>query len=154
MGDSTAMDLKAIQYEMEGITVFDDMTTIQATNQTSYKDVVYVDKHVQPSDDQTFPKVIGENYGKINKEIAAGMAHVCESGDVHIMVLDHDAGRALVAVGETDKKTGQFIRYAYNSPFVDFDLHALLDMSREDHFDYIIFPSEGFINQFFESSNE
>ena len=133
MGDSTTMDLKAIQYEMDGITEFDDMTTIQATNQTSYRDVVYVDKHVQPSDDQTFPKVIGQNYGKINKEIAAGMAHVCESGDVHIMVLDHGAGRALVAVGETDEKTGQFTRYAYNSPFVDFDLHALLDMTREDH---------------------
>ena len=88
----------------------------------------------QPSNDQTFPHVIGENYGRINKEIAAGMAHVCESGDVHIMVLDHASGRMLVSVGETDPKTGEFTRYAYNSPFVDFDYHELLEMTPEQHY--------------------
>jgi len=102
VGDSTSF--VGMSYTQAELDVLDDSSMPGRTNQTAYKDLVYVDKHPQPSHDQdTMPSLMDRLYGNITADnVAQFVPRGMQSGDVHTMVLDFAQKRALVSVGVMD----------------------------------------------------
>ena len=57
------------------------------------------------------------------------LMQLMQSGDVHVAAYDMGNRVAYVSRGMTDSK-GQFLRYAYEAPFIAFDMDMLWDEKR------------------------
>merc|ERR1712167_254870 len=75
------------------------------TNQTVYEDLVYIDKHPQPSHDQdTMPAVMRHFYGSLQGTVSSSVIpRALQTGDVHTAAYDFGSKRAWLAIGQTDK---------------------------------------------------
>jgi hypothetical protein len=80
---------KVIQYSYEYYKVLNDRNYPSYDKHPSYNNVVYVDKHVQPSGDSCLGYAIGQNYGNINVDSMLQFSALHETGDTHIAVYDY-----------------------------------------------------------------
>lgn len=95
------------------------------TNQSRFKDVAYIDKHPQPSVHPTLPQLVKDYYGKLSvQQVIQNIPRLTQSGDVHIGAYDFGSSKAYIARGIVDAN-GDFITYAYQAPFIEFDMAAL-----------------------------
>jgi hypothetical protein len=125
IGDYASQEFNAMEYTQEVVNVYDDKNLPTATNQTYFEGVAYIDKHPQPSPHADMPDLVKEYYGKMTaKNIVQNFPRLMESGDVHIALYDFGEKQAYVAVGTTNS-TGSFVRKAYSSPFIQFDMESL-----------------------------
>ena len=128
-GDFASQEFVAMDYQQAHALPYDDQSLPSRTNQTLYKDVAYIDKHPQPSnqtDHPELPSVIDQNYGNITAQLVAQtFPNVTESGDVHIAIWDMGARDVYVAFGVTTANASSFVRTAYRSPFVKFSMDSL-----------------------------
>ena len=125
LGDYTSQQFNAMEYTREVVNVYNDQTLPGATNQTMFDDVAYIDKHPQPSPHLDMPDLVKQYYGTMTAtNIIQNFPRIMESGDVHIALYDFGAKQAYIAVGTTNS-TGAFVRKAYESPFIQFDMNTL-----------------------------
>jgi len=125
-GDYASQRFNAVLYDQEAAIPYDDHTLPKRTNQTEFDGVAYIDKHPQPSAHPVFPGLIRQFYGNLTAEIVAtNIPRLMQSGDVHIAVTDFVKRRGFVATGTTDGPAGNFTRFAYEAPFLQFDLPKL-----------------------------
>ena len=114
-----------MEYTQEVVNVYDDQSLPKATNQTMYENVAYIDKHPQPSPHIDMPGLVKTYYGTMTaKNVVQNFPRLMESGDVHIALYDFGEQQAYIAVGTTNS-TGSFVRKAYESPFIQFDMKTL-----------------------------
>ena len=114
-----------MEYTREVVNVYNDQTLPGATNQSMFDDVAYIDKHPQPSPHPDMPDLVKQYYGTMTAtNIIQNFPRIMESGDVHIALYDFGAKQAYIAVGTTNS-TGAFVRKAYESPFIQFDMNTL-----------------------------
>ena len=95
-------------------------------------DVVYIDKHPQPShDNTTMPGLMAKYHGSLDASAAVQyIPRLMQSGDLHVAVYDFGARKAYVSIGLIDANgnygadgiTGK----ACNRPYIEFDMDALL----------------------------
>jgi isopenicillin-N N-acyltransferase like protein len=125
LGDYASQEFNAMEYTQEVVHVYNDQTLPTATNQTKYENVAYIDKHPQPSPHIDMPGLVKEYYGTMTaKNVVQNFPRMMESGDVHIALYDFGEKQAYIAVGVTNS-TGAFVRKAYESPFIQFDMSRL-----------------------------
>ena len=125
LGDYASQEFNAMEYTREVVNVYNDQTLPGATNQTMFDDVAYIDKHPQPSPHLDMPDLVKQYYGTMTAtNIIQNFPRIMESGDVHIALYDFGAKQAYIAVGTTNS-TGSFVRKAYESPFIQFDMNTL-----------------------------
>ena len=125
LGDYTSQEFNAMEYTQKVVNVFTDKTLPNATNQTYFESVAYIDKHPQPSPHIDMPGLVKEYYGKMTgKNIVQNFPRLMESGDVHIALYDFGEKQVYIAVGTTNS-TGGFVRKAYEAPFLQFDMETL-----------------------------
>jgi hypothetical protein len=124
-GDYTSMKFVAILYDQAAVVAYDDTTLPLRTNGTHYPSVAYIDKHPQPSSNPGMPSLVHQFYGNLSGEtVAQNFPRLMQSADVHAAVYDFGEKKAYLARGVTDSN-GDFTRYAYQSPFLRFDMPAL-----------------------------
>jgi hypothetical protein len=127
IGDFESQAFNAMEYTQDVVHVYDDANISDATNQTMFENVAYLDKHPQPSPHPDMPALVKQYYGTMTADnILQNFPRIMESGDVHIALYDFGENQAYVAVGTTNS-TGSFVRKAYEAPFMKFDMKALWD---------------------------
>jgi hypothetical protein len=108
------------------------------TSQPYLENVVYADKHAQPSNydpSQTnaLYTPLNDFYGEITLDTARTVIQYHQSGDVHIAQYDFGSSEVQVAIGRINHK-GEYgpeggddmsVWKAYNRPFVRFSLDDL-----------------------------
>lgn len=126
VGDTKSQEFDAILYDMEEARVLNDTTLPALTNQSYFEDVAYIDKHPQPSSsDDTMTDLVKQYYGNLSaSNVVQNFPRLMQSGDVHVAAYDMGTRVAYVSRGMTDSK-GQFLRYAYEAPFLSFDMDML-----------------------------
>lgn len=130
VGDYISDKFFAIFYDEAAASPYDDQTLPLLTNQTSFKDVAYIDKHPQPSPHVLMPQLVKQYYGTMNATmVAQNFPRLMQSGDVHVLVYDFGGKKALISTGTTNS-TGEYIRLACNSPFLSFDMDKLWSEKR------------------------
>ena len=110
------MKFVAILYDQAAVVTYGDTPLPSRTNATHYTGVAYIDKHPQPSDHPDMPTLV--------ETVAQNFPRLMQSADVHAAVYDFGAKKAYLARGVTDRN-GDFTRYAYQSPFLRFDVPTL-----------------------------
>lgn len=124
-GDFASQRFLAIAYEQQQVIPYDDVTLPFATGAPAFAGVAYLDKHTQPSSSATLPDLVKQYYGNLSAvNIVQNIPRLTQSGDVHIAVYDFGQQLAYTAQGITDGK-GAFTRYAYESPFLRWNMPAL-----------------------------
>jgi exportin-7 len=114
---------RGIEYSADEFNVFDwqDMFITRAHPQL--KDVVYWDKHVQPSGNPCLGSLLVEAYGHLDPEtIIRNITSLSQTGDALNLVLDYGENAAYIAYSAPDDKQGPL--EAYNR------VHTRLDMAK------------------------
>lgn len=133
LGDFASQKFDLVAYRMQDANVYDDTNIHEITSMPVLKDVAYVDKHPQPSDDPSLPQALSDFYGNITMENARVITQYHKTGDVHIAVYDYSAREMLVSIGRVNKE-GQYmpeggtqkdVWEAHNRPFLRFNLNDL-----------------------------
>jgi len=121
-------DFKVIQYGYESFKVMDDRNFPSWTGHPSYKNVVYVDKHTQPSHDDCLGSLIGADYGHIDAlGIFQKYTAMSQTGDMQIAVYDFENMYVYLSnAGIYDDKT-KTCEKAYDRAFTRLDMSALFN---------------------------
>jgi len=138
VGDFETQQMDIVVYQQASSIPYTDVTMPSVTSQPYLQNIVYVDKHGQPSDDN--PSVPDALYtplndfnGQITLDTARTIIQYHRSGDVHIAQYDFGSNAVQVAIGRINKY-GQYgpvdgtdmnVWKAYNRPFVRFSLDDL-----------------------------
>jgi len=121
-------DFKIIQYGFEYFKVMDDRKFPGWKGNLSYKNVVYVDKHGQPSGDDCLGNQIGNDYGHINGlSIFQKYTALSQTGDMQLAIYDYQNMYVYLSnAGIYDTKT-KTVAYAYDRTFTRLDMNALFN---------------------------
>lgn len=114
VGDAETMQFNALGYKEKSLAVYDDANMSSVTNAADppagasgkggnaapIKDIVYIDRHPQPSTDPTLHKLLQGYHGKLTAEmIAQNVPRLTHSGDVHTMTVDFEKKDVLIQIG-------------------------------------------------------
>jgi len=127
IGVGSPMDnFKIIQYSYEGFNILNDRNYPPYKNHPNYKNLVYVDKHVQPSGDNCLGDTLGKDHGNINAlSLITNTTALHQTGDTHIAIYDFARLEMYVAfAGVYDPKTKSCIP-AYNRRFTKLNMDKL-----------------------------
>lgn len=132
-GDFASQQMNIVAYQQESAIAYTDQTITQLTGQPVLKDLVYVDKHAQPSGDTTFPQVLTDLYGTLSLETGPQATQFHGTGDIHIAFYDFaGTGNMIISIGRINAEgeygpTGGDLNLwkAYNRPYLSFSLADL-----------------------------
>jgi hypothetical protein len=149
VGDESSQQFEIMGYREKEVQVFDPPNMTLVTNQTALANLVFIDRHPQPTHD---PKMLVNALEmQINKrdksQRISGRStvqmprHIGPTGDVHIAIYDWSARSLFVAVGKVNSdgnygpehsseksSSGEFM--ACNRSFVEFGMDSLWNASR------------------------
>lgn len=125
-----------VEYRANGTYVFSDTTMPAQTGQPYIKNIVYVDKHPQPSGDGptgSLPTALAFFNGQITLQNTKAIVQAHQTGDVHFAVFDYAAQLLEVGIGRTNddgefgpnNSTDLSQWKAYNRPTLTFSLTDL-----------------------------
>mmetsp|Transcript_22885 Transcript_22885/g.38330 ORF Transcript_22885/g.38330 Transcript_22885/m.38330 type:complete len:441 (+) Transcript_22885:3-1325(+) len=131
IGDYSSQEFLAMDYQQAHATAYDDKSLPSRTNQSGFKNVAYIDKHPQPSVHPELPNLVKKFYGNITApNVVKNFPLQTQSGDVHIAIYDLGQNNVFFSTGITDASGTNYIRKAYESPFLQFDIESLWSESK------------------------
>jgi len=135
VGDFTTQVMDLVGYKQDSALVYTDETMPTMTGQPYIEDVVYADKHPQPSGEGpegTLPTALTDFWGNISLDTARTIIQHHQSGDQHIAMYDYGDSQMLLSVGRINEDGdygpvgGDLSSWkAYNRPWLQFDLNNL-----------------------------
>ena len=118
----------AAGYRESALDVFTPANISTVTHMPVMDDLVYIDKHPQPShDNTTMPSLMSKFYGNLSAPNIIESAAQMETGDLHNTVYDYSAKKAWLSLGTIDS-TGDYVTKAYASPYLEFSFSDLFDV--------------------------
>jgi len=114
-----------VEYSYEQVAIFND-ENYQTDNPVhiQFDDIVYVDKHVQPSHDPCLPSLLQQYYGNIDPpNVIQNITAVFQTGDMHIGIYDFNQNFMYVS-NASPYVNGSAIP-AYDRQFIRFNMTAL-----------------------------
>eukprot|EP01064_Diplonema_japonicum_P023685 TRINITY_DN34098_c0_g1_i1.p1 TRINITY_DN34098_c0_g1~~TRINITY_DN34098_c0_g1_i1.p1 ORF type:complete len:446 (+),score=113.37 TRINITY_DN34098_c0_g1_i1:42-1379(+) len=136
VGDDSSQEFRAIAYRQKDLHWYGPQNISMITNFSAVQDVVFIDKHPQPSHDHvTMPSLVKQwNSNLTSDNVATNFPRVMLSGDVHVAVFDYGLRTVKVAFGWVDSagrygpddKAGR----ACNQPFFEFSMDSLFSHPR------------------------
>lgn len=138
IGDFATQTMDIVMYQQASAITYTDETMPSVTSQPYLKNVVYVNKHGQPSgynpngSDELYT-ALNEFYGKLSLDTLRTVIQYHQSGDVHIAMYDFGANTMQVAIGRVNAKgdyhpegsDDEEMWKAYNRPFLRFSMTDL-----------------------------
>jgi exportin-7 len=117
------MGFRGIEYSAKEFNVFNWQDMFNTRAHPQLKNVVYWDKHVQPSGNPCLGSLIVEAYGHLDPEtIIRNITSLSKTGDALNLVFDYGENAAYIAYSAPDDKQGPL--EAYNR------VHTRLDMAK------------------------
>jgi hypothetical protein len=139
LGDHATGTFDAVEYSYPEVNVFTPMTPFpgfapQPPQHPNIPDVVYIDKHVQPSNNPCMATLLQEGYGVINPSYAINMTAIMASGDLHSAVYDYTNDLMYVAVATQTGTwpSNQTVVPAYQRSFLQFDMGQLFSLAQDE----------------------
>merc|ERR1712137_148908 len=128
LGDNTINQFRAIEYSHEFVRVGDDRNFPVWEDHPSYDDVVYIDKHKQPSSDPCLGSLISEYYGRLDcTTMLQYVAPQHETGDMHVAL--YDFSHNYMYVSNASPANGSQVIPAYERSYIRLDMSALFSES-------------------------
>ncbi|ETO07149.1 acid ceramidase-like protein, partial [Reticulomyxa filosa] len=85
VGDNTSDQTDIVEYSYKSLTPYNSTSYPTRKAHPYIKDLIYVDKHVQPSSDQCLGNVLNEGLGNIDaKYLLQQAAARLQTGDMHV----------------------------------------------------------------------
>jgi len=124
LGDGRS-HFNVVEYSYETVAIFDDMN-FQLTNPVhiQFDDIVYVDKHEQPSHDPCLPSLLQQQYGAIDPQnVIQNITAVFQTGDMHIGI--YDFKHNLMYVSNASPYVNNTAIPAYDRQFISLNMTQL-----------------------------
>jgi len=101
VGDFSSQEFVIMGYREKDLQTWGPQNISSITHFAPRDDLVYIDKHPQPSHDNiTFPMLVEKFYGNFTgKTIAQNLPRSMETGDLHITVYDYSMRKVWLSVG-------------------------------------------------------
>lgn len=138
IGDHGDGNFKAVEYSHDRVEVFGDNTPFPGYEPTPPEhplltDVVYVDKHSQPSSDPCLATLLQKYYGKISPQALIDIVAIFQTGDMHAAVFDYKNNQAFVGVATQTQpfppQNPNAVQPAYDRQFIQLDMNALFSLT-------------------------
>ena len=114
---------RGIEYSAAELNIFNWQDMYSTKAHPVFKDVVYWDKHVQPSDNPCLGSLVLENYGRLDAAtIIRNITSVSETGDTLNLIMDYGENAAYLAFSAPDDPQGPLEAYKR--------VHTRLDMGK------------------------
>jgi hypothetical protein len=116
-----------LAYEPEAVHFIDDRNNDEWSGTEVLKNVVYLDRHVQPSTGKPeLYEALKDQHGQLTGEwIVQNIPAMTKTGDVHIMLVDWNTNNMFISVGYAPNFMFDDDGYAYARPFLRFDMDRL-----------------------------
>lgn len=126
IGDSKSNEFRGVEYSYKELNIYDWQNQYESEGHPRLKQVVYWDKHKQPSNNPCLGSLLQENYGKLDGEtIVRKVAAVHETGDMQCAVFDYSKRKLYIA--NASPKDSDPDMEAYKRSFLVIDLQKLFD---------------------------
>jgi hypothetical protein len=99
VGDYETQEMDIVGYRAADFHAYTPETMPDVTSQPYIQDLVYVDKHPQPSTDTTLPNLLLNYNGNMTMENTKTIVATHETGDLHIAVYDYGTATMWFSVG-------------------------------------------------------
>lgn len=121
--DDDTIGFRGIEYSARELNIFDWQDMFNTRAHPRLRDVVYWDKHVQPSNNPCLGSLLVEAYGKLDAPtIIRNITSLSETGDTLNLVLDYAENAAYLAFSAPDDPQGPLEAYKR--------VHTRLDMAK------------------------
>ena len=125
VGDAAAGRFDALGYREAELEVFTPANISTVTHMPVLDDLVYIDKHPQPShDNTTMPSLMTRFYGNLTAANIIASAAQMQTGDLHNTLYDFAAKKAWLSLGVIDVK-GDYTTPAWGRPYLEFGFDDL-----------------------------
>jgi hypothetical protein len=129
VGDYATQEMDIVGYRAKDFHAYTPETMPDVTSQPYFEDLVYVDKHPQPSTDTTLPTLLEKYYGNMTMSNTRDIVRTHETGDLHIAVYDYAAPTMWLSVGRIDSAgnfgpDGHMWKACYR-PYLEYNLPDL-----------------------------
>jgi hypothetical protein len=114
---------RGIEYSARELNVFNWEDMYNTSNHPALKDVIYWDKHVQPSGDACLGKLLVANYGRLDAaNIIYNITSLAETGNAMNLIHDYGENAVYIAFSAPDDPQGPLEAYKR--------AHTRIDMSK------------------------
>jgi hypothetical protein len=137
LGDHGNGNFKVVEYSHDRVEVFGDESPFPGYAPTPsehplLEDVVYVDKHTQPSTDPCLGSLLQEYYGNINAQALINVTAQLQTGDMHAAVYDYGSDNIYIAVASQTipfpASNPDDVIPAYNRQFIQLNMDTLFSL--------------------------
>jgi hypothetical protein len=129
LGDRKSSTFNLVENGHDYYNIYNDTSFPGYAGHPNRPGLVYVDKHVQPSNWKCMEGLMNETYGSLTSELLfTRVTALAQTGDQHIAVFDEAHGQMFIAVAQAaNPSTNSSAVPAYNRPFLHFDLATLFN---------------------------
>jgi hypothetical protein len=133
LADTNNNQFKIVEYSHEKVNVFNDKNFPSYPNHDLFQNLVFLDKHVQPSSNACFNDLMHQYYGQLTAETVVQYVTALEAtGDMHIAVMDHKSRHMFISVAAPADANGNAVP-SYTRPFMKVDVNALWNTNQTDY---------------------
>lgn len=123
VGSSKTGEFRGVQYSYKHLNIFNWMDQPASEAHPTLTNVVYWDKHVQPSSNPCFGSLLQHFYGHLDVENTRQIAAEAQTGDMQIAIFDFKGNEVYVANARADGESGP--DNAYDRSYVRFNMTAI-----------------------------
>eukprot|EP00762_Andalucia_godoyi_P002733 ANDGO_04502.mRNA.1 Protein dcd1A len=124
VGDKNTNEFRGVEYAANVINIYDDKNQPVYPQHPYMPNLVYWDKHPQPTTHDCYSSLLEKFYGSFTAEnTISDIAAVSRTGDMHIAVYDFATEYVYVANAAVDESSGVY--EAFTQSFVRFDMAAI-----------------------------
>lgn len=120
IGSSTNGEFRGVEYSAKQLNVYNWMTQPVYPQHPRLKQVVYWDKHPQPTHSYCLGALMQKYYGQYDVETAIQIMGMAATGNVQAAVFDFAKNNVYVAYERQDNASGPL--FAYQRTFIKFDM--------------------------------
>ncbi|EGG23749.1 acid ceramidase-like protein [Cavenderia fasciculata] len=138
IGSNSTMTADVVEYSYSYVNIFNDTTPFPGYKPSPpqhpiLKDIVYVDRHPQPSSDPCLASLLQTYYGAISPLNIIDTVSQSQTGDLHIAIYDYYNNQMYVSVAATTVTDypfppGTVISPAFANQFIQLDMNTLLTL--------------------------
>lgn len=125
IGDGVSNQFRVVEYSHDYVNFFDDRNFPAYPNHPLMPGLVWVDKHVQPSQDPCMTNLLKQNYGKLTPDvIIRQIVSRFQTGNMHIAIYDYAEMDIYLSICSPVPLSGP-VELAFDRPFAKLSLSAL-----------------------------
>lgn len=129
LGDYYNQQFKIVAYSNQLVQIINPRNFVPYPNHNSYGDLLFINKHVQPSTEPCMNDIISKWYGSLDAVTLFQQVTALEqTGNMHIAVYDFSNQLMYVSNASPGDGHGNNVTNAYDQPFIRYNMTELWNM--------------------------